>query len=202
MVIVDPIEQLETLITISDILEYQYCPRFTYFMHVLDIPQHEDTRKKVRKGREVHKMKSITNKKYLRKKLGVVGKEINLYLSSNKYRIKGILDEVLFLNDGSAAPFEYKYAEYKGRVFSTHKFQLIIQGLLIKEKLDLEVNKGFICYTRSNHLIRTVIIGEKDFNHGIAVIEDVIQIMKKGLFPKRTSYRQKCYDCCYRNLCS
>ena len=30
-------------ITASDILEFLFCPRFTYFENYLDIPQHEET---------------------------------------------------------------------------------------------------------------------------------------------------------------
>ena len=35
-----------TIITISDVLEYLFCPRFIYFMYCLDIPQHEEKRYK------------------------------------------------------------------------------------------------------------------------------------------------------------
>ena len=85
----------ETIITISDVLEYLFCPRFIYYMHCLDIPQHEEKRFKVMKGREVHEKKMITNPEYLRKKLGVVKKEINVFIASKQHHIKGIVDEVL-----------------------------------------------------------------------------------------------------------
>jgi CRISPR-associated exonuclease Cas4 len=49
------------IITISDVLEYQFCPRFIYFMRCLDIPQHEEKRFKVLKGREVHEERKLTN---------------------------------------------------------------------------------------------------------------------------------------------
>ena len=74
----------DTIITISDVLEYLFCPRFIYFMHCLAIPQHEESRFKVMKGREVHDEKRITNTEYLRKKLGVVRKEINVFIASKK----------------------------------------------------------------------------------------------------------------------
>ena len=96
----------ETIITISDVLEYLFCPRFIYYMHCLDIPQHEESRFKVMKGREVHETKLITNPEYLRKKLGVVKKEMNVFVASKQHHIKGIIDEVLILDDGTAAPFE------------------------------------------------------------------------------------------------
>ncbi|MEZ5582076.1 MAG: hypothetical protein R3F37_04210 [Candidatus Competibacteraceae bacterium] len=39
------------MITPSEVLEHVYCPRFTWFMNVQNIPQHEDKRYKVLKGR-------------------------------------------------------------------------------------------------------------------------------------------------------
>ena len=59
-------------ITASDILEYLFCPRFIYFQNYLDIPQHEEKRFKVQKGRTIHEDKVKLNPQYLRKKLGCV----------------------------------------------------------------------------------------------------------------------------------
>ena len=87
----------DTIITISDVLEYLFCPRFIYFMHC-PIPQNEGSRFKVQKGREVHDEKRITNTEYLRKKLGVVKKEVNIFIASKDHHIKGIVDEILFLD--------------------------------------------------------------------------------------------------------
>ena len=41
-------------VTASHLLEYLFCPRFTYFEYVLDIPQHEEKRFKVEVGRKIH----------------------------------------------------------------------------------------------------------------------------------------------------
>lgn len=48
-------------ITASDILKYLFCPRFTYFENYLDIPQHEEKRFKVQKGRIIHEDKVKLN---------------------------------------------------------------------------------------------------------------------------------------------
>ena len=109
----------ETIITISDVLEYLFCPRFIYYMHCLDIPQHEESRFKVMEGREVHEKKLITNPDYLRKKLGVVKKEMNVFVASKQHHIKGIIDEVLILDDGTAAPFDTSMLSSRTR-FSRH----------------------------------------------------------------------------------
>ncbi|VVB93767.1 CRISPR-associated exonuclease Cas4 [uncultured archaeon] len=191
----------DMIITISDVLEYLFCPRFIYFMHCLDIPQHEESRFKVQRGREVHEEKRITNPEYLRKKLGVVKKEMNVFIASKKNHIKGIVDEILFLDDGSAAPFEYKFAEFKDKIFKTYKFQLALHAIMIKENYNIDVRKGFICFTRSNNHIEEVDFTEKDFKKGIEIIDEILEIIDKGFYPGRTKHKNKCIDCCYSNIC-
>lgn len=191
----------KTTITISDVMEYHYCPRFTYFMHVLDIPQHEEMRFKVLKGREVHEKKKHQNISYLRKKLEVKRKLINVFLSSEKYQIRGIIDELLILTNGEIVPFEFKFAEYKERLFQTYKSQLVIQALLIQENYDVTVTRGFICFTRTNNIVKEVQFTINDFRKVEKTIKMIISIIETGIFPKMTQYNSRCIDCCYRNIC-
>ena len=194
-------EETETIITISDVLEYLFCPRFTYFMYCLDIPQHEEKRFKVLKGRDVHETRRLTNTEYVRKKLNCIKKERGVFIASKKNRIKGIVDEVLFLDDGTAAPFEYKFAEYKDKIFSTYKYQLVLHALMIQENYGIEVNRGYICYIRSNNLVKQIDFDQSDFKKGLEIIGSVIDIIEKGVYPKAAKSSMKCIDCCYRNIC-
>ncbi len=191
----------ETIIRISDVLEYLFCPRFIYYMYCLDIPQHEEKRFKVIKGREVHETRKLTNREYVRKKLNCIRKESDVFIASKKNHIKGIVDEVLFLEDGTAAPLEYKFAEYKDKVFKTYKFQLVLQALLIKENYNIEVNRAYLCFTRSNSLVKEMEITSTDFKKAEKIIEEILDIVQKGLYPKTSRSSRKCVDCCYRNIC-
>lgn len=195
-------KETEMMITISDVLEYLFCPRFIYFMYCLDIPQHEEKRFKVVKGREVHEIRRLTNTEYTRKKLNCTRKERDVFIASKENRIKGIVDEVLFLEDGTAAPLEYKFAEYKDRIFRTYKYQLILQALMIKENYGFDVERGYICYTRSNSLVKQIDFKPSDFKKAVEIIESIIDIIEKGVYPKATRSSMKCVDCCYRNICA
>ncbi len=196
-----PGSESKTIITISDVLEFLFCPRFIYFMHCLGIPQHEEMRYKVLKGRDVHEMRRTTNIDYARKKIDCMRKERQVFIAAKKHHIKGIVDEVLFLGDGTAAPLEYKFAEYKDRIFRTYKYQLTLQALMIAENYGVEVNRGYICYTRSNNVVKQIDLKKKDFDKSVEIIMDILEIIEKGFYPDRTKDTVKCVDCTYRNIC-
>lgn len=182
-------------------MEYLFCPRFTYFMECLQIPQREGLRFKVKKGRELHEQKSRINKDYLRKKIGCIDKKNNIYLSSDKYRVRGILDEIVWLDDGTAAPLEYKFAEYKERIFMTQRIQLVLQAAMIMENYGIEVNRGYIVFIRSKNYMKRINLADKDFDDVIKIIDRVLYIIENGYYPKRTESKRKCIDCCYKNIC-
>ena len=187
-------------ITASDILEHLYCPRFTYFELYLKIPEHQERRFKVQKGRTIHEDKMRVNPEYLRKKLGCVERKKSVYLSSER-GLRGIVDEVLFLDDGTAAPLDFKYAEYKDRTFKNHKYQLTFYGRLISEHFQVPVNRGFIVYTRSRNKLIEVPITEIMYSELDNIIGEFLSVAQRGVYPKPTKYRARCGDCCYRNIC-
>lgn len=189
------------IITISDVLEYLFCPRFIYFMHCLEIPQHEEMRFKVLRGREVHEEKRSVNPHYLRKKIGVVRREQNVFLASKEHCIKGIVDEVIFLDDGTAAPFEYKFAEFKEKVFRTYHNQLALHAMMIQEQFNVEVTRGFVCFVRSRDHVEEVAFSEEDFERARELVQEILKIIGTGYFPERARSRAHCIDCCYRNIC-
>lgn len=187
-------------VTASHLLEYLFCPRFTYFEYVLDIPEHQEKRFKVQKGREVHQKIRKMNPDYLRKKIGVKEKQSDVYLSSPK-GIRGIVDEVLFLDDGTAAPLDYKYAEYKNKIFKTYKTQLVFYAQLIQDNFHVPVNRGFIVYTRSKNKLIEMPIKQKDYTELETIVGDFLDVVQKCRYPKPTRFKKRCVDCCYRNIC-
>lgn len=188
-------------VTPSEVLEYLFCPRFTYFENVLGIPEHQEKRFKVLQGRQVHRQKQVRNRAYLRHKLGVVQRALEVYLSAPHHHLRGQVDEVLTLADGSMAPLDYKFAEWKNRLYAGYRMQLVLYGLLIRENYGKPVHRGFLVYTRSQNFVLPVDLAEKDFEKAIDILHAIIDISRTGLLPKRTPYRSRCVDCCYKNIC-
>lgn len=186
-------------ITPSHIIEYLFCPRYTYFEYVLNIPQYEEKYYKVIKGRDLHKEKLRINKDYLRQRIGVVEKFLDQYLT-NDY-IRGQVDEVLLFNDGTMAPLDYKFAEFKNIVYETYKTQLFCYAVLIEHNFNCRVNKGYLVYTRSNNKLVDVNVSDIDKLLVKDISLEVIKIIDENCFPRATKYKQRCVDCTYRNIC-
>lgn len=197
----DVVETQGIYITPSEVIEYLYCPRFIYFMNCLRIAQHEEQRYKVLKGRQAHEQRKRFNSDYARKRLGCVDKDMDVYMVSDRYHIKGKVDEVLHLSDGTLAPLDYKYAECKESLYRTHKYQSILYAMLIREIYKKEVARGFMCYIRSKNKIVEIIYTQKDFLRAQEIISNMLEIIQTGYFPKGTSSRIRCADCCYKNIC-
>lgn len=188
-------------LTVSDVMEYLFCPRYIYFLHCLEIPQHEEKRVKVRIGREAHHARETTNISYLRRDLGVQRKEAGVYLTSEHLPVRGIVDEVLFLDDGTAAPCDYKFAEYKDRLFRTHRFQSVLYGMMIEERYGVRARRGFLCYLRSNNQVKEVPFTRKARDEARSAVEEILKITEYGYYPRPTKSRRSCIDCCYRHIC-
>jgi CRISPR-associated exonuclease Cas4 len=187
-------------LTPSHIIEYLFCPRFTYFEYVLCIPQNEDKYYKVNRGREIHDIKLERNKEYLRKKLGVQEKWTDQYLTNDSLR--GKVDEVLLLEDGSMAPLDYKFAVFNDRVYDTYQQQIFCYAVLIEENFKKPVSRGYLIYTRSKNKVAEVLINEKDKETIFSSIDSIRQIIIKNHYPKATKYKKRCLNCTYRNICT
>ncbi|WP_394906762.1 CRISPR-associated protein Cas4 [uncultured Mesonia sp.] len=183
----------------SQIIEFLYCPRYTYFEYVLRIPQYEEKFYKVERGREVHDQKLEQNKNYLRKKIGVQEKWLDQYLGVQGLR--GKIDEVLQLKDGSYAPLDYKFAQWKDKVYNTYKQQLYCYAVLIEENFDTQVKKGFLVYTRSKHKLIEVNIPTEAKDEIKSSTDEMLTIIRQNKFPKRTKFKKRCVNCTYRNIC-
>lgn len=189
------------MITPSEVMEYLYCPRFTYFLNVLKVPQHEDNRYKVQKGRRVHEKRLQDNRDYLRKKIDMMAKDINVYLSSSQNHIRGIVDEVAFMRDGTLAPIDYKYSPYKEYAFKTHKIQITLYSLLIEETYRKPVNKGYIFYIRNGSKMNEIPITLSLKQEALEIVNTILKIIREERLPQKTKVKIRCFDCCYKNIC-
>ncbi|HOV25389.1 MAG TPA: CRISPR-associated protein Cas4 [Pseudobacteroides sp.] len=192
--------EYEYYITPSEVIEFMYCPRFTYYMKCLGISQNEEKRFKVQMGREIHQKRSVQNKEYLRKKINSVKRESEVNILSQKWQIKGVVDEIHLLEDGTMAPLDYKYAPYDGKIFETYKQQIILYSLMIEEIYGKIVKRGFLVYCRDGNKLVEVEISESDKSDALDNLTEFKKVLS-GYYPRATKYKARCADCCYKNIC-
>lgn len=188
------------LFTVTDLLEHLFCPRFTYFEKYLRIPEHQERRKKVVRGRDLHAQRAKANPTYLRKRLSVVRKLTDVELASSALHLHGKVDEILFFKDGTCGPLDYKFTTFRGRLFRTHRLQLAAYGLLIQQVFNLPVERGHIVYTREGNHVETVQFRRRDSVAIQSALNEMVRVIQSGWLPRRRGPRY-CLDCCYRNIC-
>lgn len=151
------------------------------------------------RGREVHDEKLERNKDYLRRRIGVAEKYPDQYLTNDFLR--GQVDEVLLLNNGTMAPLDYKFAVYEEKIYSTYQTQLQCYALLIEHNFGKKVEKGFLVYVRSKNRLVEVEITENDKKHVEKCAHEIAEIIEKNYFPRATTYKKRCLTCTYNNIC-
>jgi CRISPR-associated exonuclease Cas4 len=69
------------------------------------------------------------------------------------------------------------------------------------EHYGVEVNRGFVCYTRSNHHVEEINLGGKDYKRAEQMVGEILMITQRGYYPDGTKQKARCVDCTYRNIC-
>ena len=190
----------DLLLTPSDVLEHLFCGRVTSFERHLALPEFQERREKVRRGRSLHEAREATNRAYLRKRLGVRDKHIDVSLASPQHYLRGRLDEVLFFEDGTAGPLDYKFAKDPGRVYASLRMQSAIYALLIHVNYGLPVRRGYLVYTRSRNRVVELTYGPEDFQKIGRVVREILAVVQRAKLPRRAP-EGRCVDCCYRPIC-
>ena len=148
----------------------------------------------------MHAVREATNRSYLRKRLGVTEKRIDVSLVSPRHHLRGRIDEVLFFADGTAGPLDYKFAKDPGRVYATLRLQSAIYALLIQENFGLPVRRGYLVYTRSQNRVVEITYQPDDFRRiGRVVAGNPSHRPARQPSPRRPP--SHCVDCCYRCIC-
>lgn len=177
-------ELLNTAITATDLVEYSFCPRFLYFERFLIIPEYQEKRFKVQKGREVHQQRQRINPRYLRRRVNCEQRMFAVRLYAEEGLMSGEVDEVLLLKGGSAAPLDYKWAEWKGKIFPSHLLQLAFYSRLIEENYHCSVSFGMLVYVRSKHKLVVVTLLPEHYEQLESAMYAIQQITSNGFFSR------------------
>jgi CRISPR-associated exonuclease Cas4 len=188
---------LKTNLTITDVVENAFCPKFTYYELVLGLKQYEGKQGSVKAGREYHNRHSSTNLTYVPK--NIKGRKLTeTQLFSRTHLFSGKIDEAIETAE-EVIIIERKYSDHVN-LGATIKTQLGLLSILVEENLKKKVRKAIVVFERTRRLEIQVDITEEIKNLALSGLQRTKQVLTSGLCPV-ANYSNRCLTCCYRKVC-
>lgn len=173
----------DELVNVSDLNQYQYCPRRYWYLHFFDTQGRNYQRIE---GKTKHENKSTR------------GDWLNeLYLESDELGLKGKID-VLDLEDGRVVPVERKRAS-SGDYYWNDEVQVAAYCMLLEQHIGEPVREGAIYLYETDQRMHIPVTE----NHRDAVRETIsaMQSMSADEVPPLTDNPSKCEACSARSYC-
>ena len=108
---------------------------------------------------------------------------------------------MLWLKDGTMSPLDYKYTGARETVFKTHRMQIVLYAMLIREVYQQAVTRRFVAYVQDGSQLMEVPVTKANIAEARLMIEQIFDIITTGKLPRKTPHRIRCDDCCYKNIC-
>ncbi|MCX8175254.1 MAG: CRISPR-associated protein Cas4 [Candidatus Micrarchaeota archaeon] len=189
------------IISIRDILNYNYCPRIPYYEYVLRRPQARTPKED--KGLEMHdsfvpraKRNRMVKALYYDRKL------FNLPLYSPRLNLQTRVDCVLMnTRDRIAVPMQFKHGKAPSCLYRTMRYQLVAEAMLIEEEFGFSCPYGLVKFLPEEKTIKTN-INIKDKEELVWQVEKISNIIRFEQYPEGPRTKNYCTDCCYyRKIC-
>ena len=188
---------------VTDIKQYAYCPRVVYFEHVMHARPIIGSQQE--QGREEHIHLEVKEKRrkaalWVSHEFDTAEKLYRLELSSEKLRLRGVLDLLLKVRD-ELVPVEYKNMRSdKGRAWTHHKYQLTGYALLVEDSYGRSVTRGLLNYVPEELALLVSITPEmKKFT--FEIVKRIGHIIQRQYLPPVTVPISKCFGCEYFWVC-
>lgn len=173
----------DELVNVSDLNQYQYCPRRYWYLHFYDT-----------QGRNYYRIEGKTR----HENKSTRGDWLNeLYLESESLGLKGKID-VLDLEDGRTVPVERKRAG-GGDYFWNDEVQIAGYCMLLEANIDESVREGAIYLYKTDQRMHVPITG--DHREAVRKTVDAMRSMTPDDVPPLTDNPKKCERCSTREYC-
>jgi len=196
-------EELEELVRVVDLKHYLYCPRIVYFDRVARVEERILTQQ-IKSLEEHEKLEEAEKRRkgglFYSGELVNAEKVFGLRLKSESLKLEGVLDCLLKLGK-EAVPVDYKYMRSRGgKPWLDHRYQLTAYALLVEDKLDCVVRRGFIYYVPEARVVEVFIDGGMK-RYVKRLVERVDDLIKAEELPPVRVPPKKCYGCGFYWVC-
>ncbi len=188
------------LLTVTDLKQYIYCPRITYYERCM--PHLRPRTYKMDAGVFAHEQE---RKRAARRTLHAYGlesgeRQFEVPLTSERFGITGKVDEIVTFPGPPLTiyPVDYKLAR---QVSPHYRLQIAAYALMIEEVWDCDVAQGFVYLIPLRRLESIAITSELrvQVENALYAIHNIIRTEHMPPPPKR---RSKCESCEFRRVCN
>ena len=173
----------DKLVNVSDLNQYQYCPRRYWYLHFFDTQGRNYYRVE---GKTTHERKSTR------------GDWLNeLYLESESLGLKGKID-VLDMEDGRRLPIERKRAG-SGDYYWNDEVQIAGYCMLLEENVDATIGEGAIYLYETDQRMHIPIT--EDHREAVRETVEAMRSMSYQDIPPLVDNPNKCEKCSTRQYC-
>jgi CRISPR-associated exonuclease Cas4 len=173
----------DELVNVSDLNQYQYCPRRYWYLHFYDT-----------QGRNYYRIEGKTR----HENKSTRGDWLNeLYLESESLGLKGKID-VLDLKDGRTVPVERKRAG-SGDYFWNDEVQIAGYCMLLEANIGESVREGAIYLYETDQRMHIPITD--DHRESVRKQIEAMRSMSPDQVPPLTDNPNKCEKCSTREYC-
>lgn len=184
-------------LTVTDVVEYVFCPKFTYFINVLGLKQFEQKRGTVTAGRKLHDKHEKGNLKYTPQEFS--GKKIIAHkFFSEKHGLSGKIDEAIEM-ENEIILIERKYSD-NHTIYPTLRVQLGLLSILLEENLHKPVRKAIVIFNKNKRKEIHIKIDDVIKKESLVLLEDVKKIISNETMPE-SNFDNRCLNCCFRRIC-
>jgi len=185
------------MVTVTDVVEHVFCPKFTYYSLILGLKQYEEKRGTVKSGRKLHQAHEKTNRGYTPHLF--TGKKLigNRYYSK-RMSLSGKIDEAIETK-GEIVLIERKRTDY-AELKDTLRVQLGLLSMLIEENTGKPVRRAQVVFSKQNRIIKNYQIDESTKQYAMAMLNETKETISSGIAPN-SKFDGRCTNCCFRKIC-
>ncbi len=182
------------VLKVTDIKQYLYCPRITYYTYVL--PVAKKTTAKMNIGKEEHlRFARFEGRRTVRSYALDTGHRVfGAYLFSPRLGLEGVLDMYIITPRGYV-PVDFKNA---CRIGVNHKYQLVAYALLLEDKFDHRCVWFCLPYALEKRLAAWKLRLRRACTPGDFSVPSAI-LLRRSAF-RCCPAQGRCADCEYRNV--
>ena len=188
----------DVTLTVTDLKQWLYCPRVTYYMRCL--PKVRPTTYRMQAALDAHEDEADRERRRSLRAYGLDDgeRDFDVDVTSDSLGLRGKVDLVVRRTD-EVIPVEYKDSPSRaGRHFI---LQLAAYGLLLEEATGLPARRGFLYFipTRRSH---PVALSDDLKDEARATAVAIRAMITSETMPEPTPWRQRCVECEFRRFCN